>query len=422
MAGNQVGKTLAGGAEWAIHLTGRYPDWWDGKEFDRPVMFWAAGVTNESTRDNPQRVLVGPPPQEDLYGTGMIPKDAILNYTKALGTPDLLDSVVVTHGGGGDIQSGESLLWFKSYEKGREKWQGPTLDGLWFDEEPPLDIYSEGRTRTQTGGIFTMMTFTPLLGMSDVVRRFLMEKPDGTHVTSMGIEDAEHYSKESREKIVAGYPEHEREARAKGIPVLGSGRVFPVTEESITCEPITLPKHWPRICGIDFGWDHPTAAVWLAWDKDADKVYLYDCYRASKQSVIIHAAAVKGRGEWIPVAWPHDADNETAQANGEALRKQYLDQGVKMLAERAQYEDTRGNSVEAGIQDLLAYMQTGRLKVFKHLADWFEEFRLYHRKDGRVVKEREDLMAATRYGHMMKRFASIHQKDKPLKYDDRGIV
>jgi phage terminase large subunit-like protein len=422
MAGNQVGKTLAGGAEWAIHLTGRYPDWWEGKVFNKPVLFWAAGVTSESTRDNPQRVLIGPPPQTELYGTGMVPKDALVGTTKAQGVPDLLDSAVIRHGGGGDVQAGESILWFKSYEKGREKWQGPTLDGVWFDEEPEMDIYSEGRTRTQATGIFTIVTFTPLLGMSDVVRRFLIEKPDGTHVTSMTIDDAEHYTKESREKIISGYPEHEREARAKGQPVLGSGRVFPVTEESISCEAINIPQHWPRIAGIDFGWEHPTAVAWLAWNKDADTIYVYDCYRAPRQSVVVHSAAIKGRGDWIPVAWPHDADNETAQANGEALGKQYRDQKVKMLNDRAQYEDTRGNSVEAGIQEMLTYMQTGRFKVFKHLNDWFEEFRLYHRKEGRVVKERDDLMAATRYALMMKRFAKLQDKDKPLNYPKLGVV
>ena len=173
MAGNQLGKTLSGGAEWAIHLTGRYPDWWEGKEFLKPVQFWAAGVTGESTRDNPQKMLLGPPPLKSQWGTGMIPGDCIVDTTPARGTPDLLDNVVVRHGGGGDVQQGESVIWFKSYVQGREKWQGPTLDGVWFDEEPPMDIYSEGRTRTNARGIFTMITFTPLQGMSDVVHMFL---------------------------------------------------------------------------------------------------------------------------------------------------------------------------------------------------------------------------------------------------------
>lgn len=173
MAGNQLGKTQAGGAEWAMHLTGRYPDWWRGKVFDAPVRMWASGITGESTRDNPQRVLVGPPQQESEWGTGMIPLNAIVETLAARGLPGQLDSVVVRHGGGGDVQAGESVLAFKSYEKGREKWQGETLHGVWFDEEPPLDIYSEGLTRTNATGGITIVTFTPLLGMSDVVLQFL---------------------------------------------------------------------------------------------------------------------------------------------------------------------------------------------------------------------------------------------------------
>lgn len=177
MAGNQLGKTVAGAAEWAMHLTGRYPDWWEGATFDKPVAFWAAGVSNEGTRDNPQRLLVGPPTQEENWGTGMIPKDAIADWDRAAGIPNLLDNVVVKWGGGGDT-SDKSVLSFKSYERGREKWQGPTLDGVWFDEEPPLELYTEGLTRTNNGqrGQFTMITFTPLLGMSDVVGMFLLEK------------------------------------------------------------------------------------------------------------------------------------------------------------------------------------------------------------------------------------------------------
>lgn len=173
MAGNQLGKTIAGGAEWAMHLTGRYPDWWEGREFKKPVRMWASGVTGESTRDNPQRVLVGPPQQEEAWGTGMIPGDAIVDTIMGRGIANGLDAIVCRWGGGGDVAPGESVLSFKSYERGREKWQGETLEGVWFDEEPPLDIYTEGLTRTNTTGGITIVTFTPLKGMSDVVLQFL---------------------------------------------------------------------------------------------------------------------------------------------------------------------------------------------------------------------------------------------------------
>lgn len=168
MAGNQLGKTVAGGAEVAIHLTGRYPDWWKGRRWDRPVRWWAAGVTGESTRDNPQRLLVGPPGLKEQWGTGFIPGLDLVEWTQARGVADLLDTVAVRHRSGG-----LSSLAFKAYEKGREKWQGETLDGVWFDEEPPLDIYTEGLTRTNATGGMAIITFTPLLGMSEVVRLFL---------------------------------------------------------------------------------------------------------------------------------------------------------------------------------------------------------------------------------------------------------
>jgi len=175
MAGNQLGKTIAGGFEWAMHLTGRYPDWWDGYVFDKPVRFWAAGVTGESTRDNPQRILIGPPQQREMWGTGAIPHDCLKDWDITRGLPNAIDSAVIKWGGGGDVQAQESVVAFKSYEKGREKWQGETLHGVWYDEEPPLDIYTEGTTRLQANNGLAIITFTPLKGMSEVVSLFLTD-------------------------------------------------------------------------------------------------------------------------------------------------------------------------------------------------------------------------------------------------------
>lgn len=158
MAGNQLGKTLAGGFEAAMHASGRYPYWWHGKRFDRPTVAWVAGVTGESTRDSPQRVLLGRPGQ---YGTGAIPKEVLGEIKSARGVADLADTIEVRH-----VSGGVSRIGLKSYEKGREKWQGETLDWVWFDEEPPLDIYTEGLTRTNVAQGPVWLTFTPLLGMS----------------------------------------------------------------------------------------------------------------------------------------------------------------------------------------------------------------------------------------------------------------
>jgi hypothetical protein len=128
----------------------------------------------------------------------------------------------------------------------------------------------------------------------------------GRHVTSMTIDDAEHYTPEQRQAIIDSYPAHEREARVKGIPSMGSGRVFPVEEEQITCEPFKIPDHWPQINGLDFGWDHPFAAMNIAWDRDADVVYVCKEYAQRETTPVNHSAAIKPWGDWIPCAWPHD--------------------------------------------------------------------------------------------------------------------
>jgi phage terminase large subunit-like protein len=394
-AGNQLGKTLAGSHEMAMHLTGRYPDWWAGRKFLRPIRAWVGAETGPLVRDGAQRLLMG---QRGQYGTGAIPKRDIHQTSMSRGVADLLDNVVVKHASGG-----LSYLGFKSYEQGRENWQADTLHVVWYDEEPPPDIYSEGTARiTSTGGL-EYVTATPLRGLGEVQSRFHGEQHPDRALITMTIDDALHIPAEERARIIAGYPEHEREARTKGIPMLGSGRVFPLPESAIVCEPFAVPDHFACIVGMDFGWDHPTAAAWLAWDRDRDVIYVTDAYRAKEQTPIIHAAAIKGRGEFIPVAWPHDGLQHD-KGSGEQLAEIYRKIGLKMLHDRATFTDG-SNGVEAGVMEMLTRMQTGRLKVFSHLGEWFEEFRLYHRKDGRIVKLRDDLLSATRYGVMMRREA-----------------
>ena len=236
----------------------------------------------------------------------------------------------------------------------------------------------------------------------------------------MTIYDVDHYSDAEREQIIASYPAHEREARARGIPTMGSGRVFPVEESSITTPPIAIPAHWACLNGLDFGWDHPFAAVSVAWDRDGDVVYVTKCHRVKEQTPVLHAAAVRAWGDWMPCAWPHDGLQHD-KGSGIQLAEQYRSHGLNMMAEQASHPEG-GNGVEAGIMDMLERMQTGRLKVFSHLSEWFEEFRLYHRKDGKIVKERDDLMSATRYAVMMLRHAVTKPAPITMRRVNRGTI
>lgn len=168
IAANRIGKTTAAGFELSCHMTGWYPEWWHGRRFENPVTAWGCGEDAKAMRESIQPVLCGPP---DAFGTGLIPGDNILSKTSRAGVPDGIDALTVQH------KSGVSRLVFKTYDQGRESYQGAKVDIVWFDEEPPVDIYTEGLTRTMStvpgepNGI-VLCTFTPLKGISEVVKSY----------------------------------------------------------------------------------------------------------------------------------------------------------------------------------------------------------------------------------------------------------
>lgn len=178
IAGNRIGKTQGASFEITAHLTGQYPHWWPGRKFTSPNTWWAGGEDAKTVREAGQTALLGP---ASGIGTGMIPGDLIDKAVPKTGVSEAFDSVTVRH-----ISGGLSRLIFKSYDQGREAWQGAKVDGVWFDEEPPLAVYMEGLTRTmatvpgEPNGI-CLCTFTPLKGLSAVV---LMYLPGGKQVAA----------------------------------------------------------------------------------------------------------------------------------------------------------------------------------------------------------------------------------------------
>ena len=176
MAANQVGKTRSAGAEMAIHLTGMYPPWWDGLRFDHPIQAWCGSVTNEASKDIIQPALLGTKNanrNDPDFGTGWIPGAKIIDIsTRQAGISDVVDTILVRH-----VSGGQSELTLKTYEQGRAKWQGTQRHVIWLDEEPPMDVYTEALTRTIAAKGRPYMTFTPLLGPSEVVLHFLNAKP-----------------------------------------------------------------------------------------------------------------------------------------------------------------------------------------------------------------------------------------------------
>lgn len=169
MAANRVGKTFGvGGYETTLHLTGEYPDWWEGRRFDHPVDAWVAGETSETTRDIVQKALMG---DQGALGTGLIRSDLIIGEpTKRSGVSGAMDTARISH-----VSGGTSILGFKSYDQGRSKFQGTAKHVIWLDEEAPSDVYSECLLRLMTTDGIMLFTFTPLMGLSDVALMFVPE-------------------------------------------------------------------------------------------------------------------------------------------------------------------------------------------------------------------------------------------------------
>lgn len=388
--GNGAGKTTFGAFFTALHATGMYPDWWPGRVFESGIDGWVAGKSKETVRDITQSRLIGNVAQHGMeaFGTGMIPKDRIVDYKFIQNTNKACDFVVVRSDMGSD-----SVIQFKSYDQRRKAFEGSNKHWIWLDEEPPRDVYSECVMRGRTVDGQLLLTFTPLEGWTDVVRGFKdaernnAEQKGSQVLVTVGMDDVPHLSEEEKNEMLAAVPSWEREARRFGIPIAGAGKVYPVNESDFVVPPIApIPGHWRRVGGFDGGW-YNTAAVWVAYDKDNDFAYVYGEYKRGEVDVPVHAAAMKKRGVWIPFVGDAAAVN---QGNGDKIIELYKKQGVRMrLAEKA---------VDAGIQEVLTRLLDGRLKISSTCTKLIEELRSYSYDENGAIRKQDDHLAdALRY-------------------------
>lgn len=390
LAANRVGKTEGVGVyELVLHLTGEYPAWWIGRRFNRPINAWAAGDTGKTVRDILQQKLLG---KWGEFGTGVLPGAALIGTTTKQGISEAIEGVAVRH-----VSGGTSKLLLKSYDQRREAFQGTEQDVILLDEEPPLDVYTECLLRTMTNNGMLMLTFTPLMGMSDVVLAFLPTgKFDvkaelgsiGKFVVMATWDDVPHLSPEAKAELWKAIPPFQRDARSKGVPQLGAGAIFPIPEDDITISDFALPDHWPRCYGLDVGWNR-TAAIWGALDREDSTTYLYSEHYKGQAEPVVHVSAIHARGIWIPgVIDP--ASRGRTQKDGDQLLQNYKDLGLDV--------GMADNGVEAGLLAMFDLLSGGKMKVFKSCQNWLAEYRMYRRDDkGHVVKSNDHLMDASRY-------------------------
>lgn len=222
-------------------------------------------------------------------------------------------------------------------------------------------------------------------------------------------DDVPHLDEKTKADLLASMPAHMREARTKGVPMLGAGAIYPIPESQLVCEPFAIPEFWPKAYALDVGWNR-TAAVWGAWDRESDTVYLWSEYYVGQAPPAVHASAIAARGIWMTGAID-PASVGSSQKDGSRLIDEYRALNLNLVE--------ADNAVEAGIHACYQRMSRGGLKVFTTLRNWLSEFRIYRRDEkGKVVKENDHLMDCTRYLIMTgMRFAMTVPVDDEDNYD-----
>lgn len=207
-------------------------------------------------------------------------------------------------------------------------------------------------------------------------------------LVTAGWDDVPHLTQQTKDELLEATPHHLKDARSKGTPSLGAGAIYPVELSEILVDPFPIPKYWPRAFGLDVGWNR-TAAVWGAWDRTIDCLYLYTEHYRGQAEPSIHATAIKARGTWIP-GTIDPAARGRGQRDGKQLLVDYRELGLNLIE--------APNAVESGIYDVWERLSTGRIKVFRTLQNWQAEYRLYRRDEkGQIVKKFDHLMDGTRY-------------------------
>jgi phage terminase large subunit-like protein len=380
--GNQSGKTTVGSAFVAYHLTGEYPKWYKGIKFDKPVTVWVSGESSTRVRDTLQDKLFGPLGE---WGTGLIPKYNIIgDPVRKGGIPGAIDIARIRHKSGGT-----SLIQFFSYDQGREKFQGSTVDLVWCDEEPPEDIYKEAKMRTIAASGYVFLTFTPLRGITPLCDEIITNSDGMYGVHYLTWDDVTHLSEQDKQLQIAGLSHHEIESRKYGRPTVGTGKVYQFDESEYVCADFTLNPKWRTIGGLDVGISHPTCAVKLSIDDESGVGYIHQEYKLSGETSIYHAYKLK---QWPCVFAIDPNSRQRSITSGDSPFKMFQD---IMGEDRLIVADNR---VNYGISFIRTKIASEQLYIFESCVETLKEMRLYRFKEnGDIYKVNDDLMDALRY-------------------------
>ena len=382
--GNRSGKTECGAVECVYMARGIHPY----RENRKDVCGWVVSLSTQVQRDVAQKKILRYLRRDWIEEIVMIsgrrdaPEDGIIDFIRVR-----------------NVFGGSSVIGFKSCDQGREKFQGASLDFVWFDEEPAEDIYRECRMRVfdRRGDIFG--TMTPLKGLTFVHNEIFLNRRGDSEIWYEFMEWADNpYLDQSEiEALEKSLDERTLQARRYGrFATAAEGLVYPEFDENIhVIEPFALPKEWQDNISIDPGLNNPLAAHWYAVDFD-DNVYVIAEHFEAGQGVDYHAQKIKEISEKI--GWKTDGQGRVRALIDSAAKQRTL-ASTKSVAELF-YE--RGILVNpdvdkdmfSGIARVKSYLNTKNglpnLFIFKNCVELIKELKGYYWGSGDLPKKVDD--------------------------------
>ncbi|MEB4674786.1 terminase family protein [Enterobacteriaceae bacterium G50] len=397
-AGNRVGKTYGGAAEFAYHLTGEYPEDWKGFVVpDGGHTYWVVGITLESVAKVIQKELIGTPDcrVKEMIGTGTIPRKNIV--TDQGWTPDgaKLKSCLVRHKDG----SLNTLMFYGC--ENVAVMMGQEVIGCWLDEESlnSEEVYAQCVARvTNAGGPgnngFIMITATPERGMTNLNKKFDNDDSGLLYLQSVSWDDCPRFNPETIEKELKKYPEWQHEMRRRGLPVLGQGAVFPFDDSALRVQELNILPHWNIVIAVDWGKTiDPSVVMVAAHDPDSDTYYLVDCYYLNEDEQArspqnVARVILESPYRCAPVVVPHDSGAKATQLKALGVNvhgQTFRNPPVSFLkVQNIKTDNQSVRDIETGLTEMRYMMQEGRLKILPKCEKWFDEKRAYFYKKSKI--------------------------------------
>ncbi|HCL5636389.1 TPA: terminase family protein [Klebsiella aerogenes] len=381
-ASNRSGKTYNACMELAAHISGFYPRWWNGMKLEKTGTYWAMGVSHESTCKVLQKELLGVEDirHKHLIGTGSIPRDNIIMESIIPDGQRCL-SVQIAH------ESGEiNTLHFYASTQNQMAWMGQNVLYALLDEQfnNEDEVYAQCLTRTANVEGYISVVATPEQGESPLWTRFHDDESGYLYFQNATWDDLpEHVlSSEQKQQLLAGFPKWQHKMRSMGLPVNGSGSVFPFSEDELlqTCTWDMVKPTWNLMAGVDFGYSgirDDSTIVFCAHDKETDKIFIIDAWFSSNsrsENQLSHmpdymASIIKSCPyPNIPVICPNDGNGiitGTTKTRAQVLKEN----GVNVYYENYHIpyqltgEMKKSTSIIGGIDHMVKWMSEGLFKI-----------------------------------------------------------